>query len=60
MPAIDPEAFYTIEASYPEGAFVGRTEHVLGKNIDREKRSLKTLAEEGYRITYHVTREENQ
>lgn len=57
MPEIDPEALYTVEASYPEGAIVGWNVKVLGRHIRRAKRSLKKAAEEGYRIRYHIIAE---
>lgn len=57
MQKIDPDALYTVEASYPEGAIVGWNVHVLGRHIRRVKRSLKKAAEEGYRIRYHITAE---
>jgi len=57
MQKIDPDALYTVEASYPEGAIVGWNVHVLGRHIRRVKQSLKKAAEEGYRIRYHITAE---
>src|SRR5262249_44601915 len=54
---IEPDAYYTVEARYPSGATVGTSRHVLGRDVAKEKRSLRSVGEEGYRLVYEVTLE---
>ena len=54
---IDPDAYYTVAARYPEGAQVGVDFHVLGRDVAKKKRSLRSIGEEGYRLTYDVVLE---
>lgn len=56
-PVIKRETFYSIEATYPEGAIVGRSKHVLGRYVDRECRELRGLAEPGYKIRFDIREE---
>lgn len=54
---IEPDAYYTVTARDPGGTRIGIRHHVLGRDVAREKRSFRALAEEGARLVYEVTLE---
>lgn len=54
MPQVKPDSFYSVEAYYAEGAPVGRSEHVLGRFVERERRELRGLAERGYKVQFDI------
>lgn len=54
---INDQYYYTVEAFYKGGSFLGKVEHVLGKDVLRAKRSLSASANEGEPVRYTVIAE---
>lgn len=55
--ALISDYYYTIEAYYVGGSFLGLVEHVKGMDVLKAKRSLAASADEGERLRYTVLAE---
>ena len=54
---IDPELYYTLEASYQGGGRFGIERNVLGKDLAKAKRDFRARAGEDERLRYSITLE---
>lgn len=51
---LNPLDYYTIHAHNPGGGIFRLRSHVQGKDVQREKREIAALAEEGTRLRYEI------